>query len=109
MYQRIATETKNKIRFEKAIAVERKKKEVAEKKSRKISEAKRKEQETREAQRQLDIEMRHQNSEAETRALGRAMMSDAQENRPSLNRSCLNLLNNYQGKKIIFHILRNNR
>lgn len=50
----------------------------------------------KEAKRQLDVEVRHQTDENETRALGRAMMSDAVAGR-SINQSTLNLLNNFQG------------
>lgn len=70
-----------------------------------MSAAKQKEEEAREAKRQLEAELRHQKEEAETRALGRAMIADANNNRNSFNRSCLNLLNNYQGKNILLLIL----
>lgn len=50
-----------------------------------------------EAKKRLDVEVHHQREEAETQALGQAMMKDAEKNRPSLNTSCLKLLNNFQG------------
>lgn len=50
-----------------------------------------------EAQRRLNAEVAHQTEEAETRALGRAMMADANSNRPSFSNSSLKLLNNFQG------------
>ena len=60
-----------------------------------------KEQEA-EAQRRMDVEVRHQKEEAETGALARKMMSDANKNRSTLNSSCCKLLNNYQGKLYIY-------
>ena len=81
----------------KALQTEKKRQqEIAEKQSslKEINERKEIEQE---AQRKLDTEILHQREEAERRALGQAMMSDAAKNRPSLSNSCLNLLNNYQG------------
>lgn len=98
LYRRIAEETKNKERLQKVLIAENKKKEKEEKQNRKTSASKEKEEEAKEAERQLQTEMRHQREEADTRALARAMMVDAQKNRPSLNNSCLNLLNSYQGK-----------
>ena len=46
--------------------------------------------------------MQHQQEEAETRALGRAMIADAAEKRPSFNNSCAKLLNNFQGITLLY-------
>lgn len=97
LYERIAVESKNKVRLERNLIKDRKKRDVAEKATLKKKESRSKDEEKKEARRQLECEMRHQSEEAETRALGRAMIADAQNNRPSFNRSCQNLLLNYQG------------
>lgn len=104
LYKRITEETKNKVRLEKNLLVLSKKSDREGKKTDKVIEAKEKEEEAKEAQRQLDVEFRHQKEEAEKRVMGRAMMTDAINNRPSFNRSCLNLLNSYQGNIIFLHL-----
>ena len=62
-----------------------------------MSKALQKKQIEAEGKRRLDTEVLHQREEATTSALGRAMMSDAANNRSSLNNSALKLLNNFQG------------
>ena len=105
MYDRIAVEMKNKVRLEKNLISQKKKEDLAEKERKKVIAARRKEEEAREAQRQLDTEVKHQKEEAEARALGRAMLTDSALNRPSFNHSCLNVLNSYQGIKNIIYIV----
>lgn len=63
-------------------------------KARKVSQE---EEEEKEAKRRLDMEIMHQNEEAQRGALVKAMNSDADGNKPSFNRSCLNVLSNFQG------------
>ena len=53
-----------------------------------------------EAQKRLETEVLHQTEEAERRALCKAMMADGAAKRPSLNNSCLKVLNNFQGNFI---------
>ena len=50
------------------------------------------------AERRLAIELKHQMEEAETRALGKAMMNDVENNNASMDNSSWKLLNNFQGK-----------
>lgn len=50
------------------------------------------------AERRLQTEMKHQMEEAETRALGKAMMRDVAKDRGNFDNSCAKLLNNFQGK-----------
>ena len=100
LYRRIAEETKNKTRYEKAIEHEKKKKEKVQRKSLQISESNKIKESKKEAKRQLEIEMRHQEEEAETRALGQAMVSDAAAGRTTFNQSSTNLLNNFQGNDV---------
>lgn len=83
--------------MEKNLAILRKNEEKQVKQNNNTTSAKVKQDEAKEAQRQLEIEFRHQKEESERRELGRAMLSDAANNRPNFNRSCLNLLNSYQG------------
>ena len=88
----------NKIRLEKKLKLEKKKKEDLFRKGRKQSNAKEQKQQEEESKRRLDMEILHQTEEGHTKSLGKKMMSDAASNRPSFNSSCLNLLNNFQGK-----------
>lgn len=77
---------------------ERKRKEAAYKDAYKAPAARDKKDAELEARRQLEIEVKLQQEEAQTRAMGQAMLSDAEANRQSaFNRSCFNLLNNFQG------------
>ena len=76
---------------------EEKKQQMRKEKPKKTSKAAQEKELQVEAKRRLDIEIQHQKEEAETRALGRAMLSDASKNKPSFNNSCLKLLNNFQG------------
>ena len=84
------------MRLEKILRDE-KKKEVRIPEPKKMTKKMRIQEQKAEAKRRLDIEVRHQTEEAETRAPARKMMSDAASNKPSFNTSCTNLLNNYQG------------
>ena len=102
LYQRIAEETRNKIRLEKTLEKEQSKLDKEVKKMKKPTQTTSKKDEEKESQRRLDTEVLHQTEEAERRALGRAMMSDAANNKRSFNNSCLKLLNNYQG--MIFNL-----
>lgn len=90
-------ETKNKTRLEKKLSIEKKNKNSLDRIATQVQSEKKKKDDEMEAQRQLEIELLHQREEAETRALGQAMLADAAANRPSFNQSSLNLLNNYQG------------
>ena len=83
--------------MKKKIELVKKKNELIDKKNSKISAAKLQQQQNAEAPRKIEREVLHQNEEAQTRALGRAMIADAEENRPSFNASCLKLLNHFQG------------
>lgn len=82
-------------------------KDFTAKKAKKCSDSKARKEEEKEGQRKIDTEVRHLKEEAERRSLGRAMLSDAASNRPSFNTSCLNLLNNFQGKKKIVYSVTN--
>lgn len=88
---------RNKIRLEKKLKLENLQREKNLQKVKTISNAKQQQEQEQEAKRRLDTEVMHQTEEAETRALGRAMMADAAGKRPSFNTSCLNLLNNFSG------------
>lgn len=83
--------------MEKKIASEKKKTEKKEKNTKKCNSNKEMQLREREAQIQLDTEVLHQNEELERRTLGKALLADVAENRPSLNQSSANLLVNYQG------------
>ena len=98
LYRRIADEMKNKTRLEKKLLLEQNKKKKFDETVKKVNEAKQKKEEEMEAQRQIEIELQHQKEEAETRALGKAMLADVEGNRPSLNQTTLKVLNNFQGK-----------
>lgn len=97
LYQRIAEETRNQARLEKKLIDQKKTRNTIVKKGKKKSKEALKKEEEAEAKRRMDIEIRHQTEEAETRALGRKMMFDATKNKPSFNASCCKLLNNFQG------------
>lgn len=88
---------KNQVRLTKKFNAEKKKREVLEQKSTQVSTASKKKEQEKEAQRRLDAEIAHQKEEAETRALGKAMMQDGAKNRPGFSNSCMKLLNNFQG------------
>lgn len=98
MYEKIADETRNKVRLEKKLEMEKKKKQQKEEKARKSSKSALQKEQEAEANRRLQTEMLHQTQEAKSRALGKTMMSDAVNNKPSLNISCLKVLNNFQGR-----------
>lgn len=102
--KRIAVETKKKMRFEKLLEEEKKQKKSIEKQGKKKKMVNAQKDKQRDAERKLDTEVLHQKEEAETRALTKTMMSDAAAKKPSLNNSCLNVLNNFQGKKTFFSI-----
>lgn len=55
----------------------------------------------RDAQKKLETEVKHQEEEAERSALTKQMLSDYDAKSPNLNRSCFNVLNNFQGKVYI--------
>lgn len=98
MLERIALESKNKDRLEKLVVAEKKKKEVRKSQLEKdISAAQEAREREKEAQRKLDTELLHQTEESTRRSLVKKMMSDAASNSPTLNQSCLKVLNNFQG------------
>lgn len=99
LYERIANETRNKVRLERQLKADKKKFERLEEKAEKSKAAHENKIREREARIQLDTEIMHQNEELERRALAKSMMADAAEGRPSFNQSNLNLLVNYQGLK----------
>lgn len=92
-------ENKKKIALEGQLQKEKKQKVADEKKEKKTKKTKESKQRAMEAKRKLDTEVLHQTEESERRALGRAMLADASGNKSAFNKSCLNLLNNFQGSK----------
>lgn len=99
---RIAEETRNKIRLEKKLIAEKKEREKKLRRSRTVSKLVLQKEQQAEAKKRLDTEVHHQTEEAETRALGKKMLSDGVGNKPSFSNSCQNLLNNFQGKDWLF-------
>lgn len=102
LFVRIAEEMRNKMRLQKQLKEEKRQKEekAHPPKVKKMTKALQIQQREAEAKKRLEVELRHQTEEAERRTLCRKMMSDSSKTRPSLNNSCLNVLNNFQGKKI---------
>ena len=94
---------RNRTRLEKKLAEEKKKNAEMENRKTKNSKARGRKEQQHEAKRRLESEVLHLNQEAETEALGRAMMADAKANRPTFNNSCLKLPHNFQGKKLNLH------
>lgn len=90
-------EQKNNIRLQKLLKEGNKKIEVEARKERKSAAALERKEREKDAQRRLDTEVRHQAEETERRDLCEKMMSDASSNSSSINNSCLNVLNNFQG------------
>lgn len=95
--QRIAEERKNRIGIEKQLKIEKRKRDEIVKIPRNASKSTTQQEQEAEAKKRLETEVMHQTEEAETRALGNKMMSDAASKKPSFNTSCANLLNNFQG------------
>ena len=99
LYHRIAEENRNIINLDKKLSAEIKRKKKESATAKRLTEAQNKKETEREAARQLEIKVRHQQEETERRSLARAMMADSESNRPTLNASCLKVLNNYQGNQ----------
>lgn len=97
LYRRISEETANKIRLEKKIEEEKKIRKQATEKFNVMSDTNASLEREIEAKRRLETEIRHQTEEAERRSLVKKMLADAAEVSPSMNKSCMNVLNNYQG------------
>lgn len=98
LLERISQETQNKIRLEKILREELKKISEFPVESVQMSEAQERKEQEKEGQRKIDTEVMHLNEEAKRRSLGRKMLADdGAGKKQSLNTSCLNLLNNFQG------------
>ena len=102
LYERISNETKNKIRLEQKLEIERNKRDLLFLNSTKDLNVQHRMELEKKAERQLDIEIEHQKEEVERRTLATNMMSDVENNSPNFSKSCAKLLNNYQGLFFIF-------